>query len=250
MHILITGASSGLGAGLAEKYASDGNHLYLIARRMDRLERVKTLCEAQGASVTLFAADVSDFARMQTIATELTKDSLDLIILNAGISTGHQAEVTPFEIAKKVYDTNLISLHALMEPLIPMLKEQQHGQVVFISSLASLLTMPTSLIYGSSKRAMNAYAEGLRFMLHPYNVHVTTIKPGFIITELTDKNDFAMPFLLSLKQGVNRIYNAIEKKKKIYAFPLRFVLIIKLLNTLPLFLRERIVAFKNFNKEV
>ncbi|MDH5464008.1 MAG: SDR family NAD(P)-dependent oxidoreductase [Thiovulaceae bacterium] len=249
MNIVITGASSGIGAGLARKYATANNHLFLLARREDRLSSLKTELEALGATVSTYTVDVTDFTVMQNIALELSQKSLDLIILNAGISTGHSGDVTPFELAKKVYETNLLSLHAFLEPLIPALKVQKQGHIVFISSLASLLTMPTSLVYGSSKRAMNAYAEGLRFMLHPFNIDVTTIKPGFIVTELTDKNDFTMPFLLSLEKGVERISNAIKKKKKIYAFPLRFVLIIKLLNLLPLFFRQHIITSQSFNKE-
>ncbi len=249
MNIIITGASSGIGAGLARYYAKPGNHLFLIARRLDRLETLRDALTPTGVSVTLFQADVTDFETMQQIGEELSKIQLDLIILNAGISTGHSGSVTPFALAKQVYDTNLLSLHAFMEPVIPKLKEQQNGHVVFISSLASLLTMPTSLVYGSSKRAMNAYAEGLRFLLYPFHVRVTTIKPGFIVSELTDKNRFNMPFLLPLEKGVARIARAIERKKAIYAFPLRFVLIIRVLNLLPLFLRQRIVTFANFNKE-
>lgn len=249
MNIIITGASSGLGAGLAKRYAKAGNHLYLIARRIERLKALATIIKKSGAEVTLFEADVTDFDTMQQIAKTFAQIDLDLIILNAGISTGHSSDNPPFEVAKKVYDTNLLSLHAFLEPIIPQLKTQKKGHVVFISSLASLLTMPTSIIYGSSKRAMNAYAEGLRFMLHPYHIDITVIKPGFIASELTDKNDFEMPFLLSLEKGVARIEKAIRKRKRIYAFPLRFVLIISALNFLPLFLRTRLVVLANFKKE-
>ena len=247
MNILITGASSGIGAGLAKQYAKEGTHLFLIARRKARLESIKTYAKGMGADVTLYEADVTHFEAMQEIAQSLSRQKLDLIILNAGISTGHASDNPPFELAKKVYDTNVLALHALLEPLIPQLKAQKSGHVVFISSLASLLTMPTSIIYGSSKRAVNAYAEGLRFMLSPFHIHVTTIKPGFIQTELTDKNDFNMPFLLPLDKGVARIFKAIERKKKIYAFPKRFVAIITLLNLLPLTLREKIIHYFNFN---
>ena len=104
------------------------------------------------------------------------------------------------------------------------------------------------MVYGSSKRAMNAYAEGLRYMLKPYNIHITTIKPGFIVSELTDKNSFKMPFILPLDKGVAIIAKAIHQKKRILAFPLRFVLIIKLLNILPFALREKIVIYKSFSK--
>lgn len=250
MNIVITGASSGIGAGLAKQYAKEGNHLFLLARRLDRLESIRTYAQGLGAEVTLFEVDVTDFPSLQSIAQKLCQKKLDLIILNAGISTGHGSDNPPFALAQEVYNTNFVHLHAFLEPIIPKLKEQKEGQVVFISSLASLLTMPTSMVYGSSKRAMNAYAEGLRYMLKPFNINVTTIKPGFIISELTDKNSFKMPFLMSLEKGVIIIAKAINKKKSIFAFPLRFVLIIKLLNILPISLREKIVINKTFNKNL
>lgn len=248
MNIVITGASSGIGAGLVKHYAQEGNHLFLLARRLDRLQALQTVAHSLGAEVTIFKANVTNFESLSHIAKELSTYQLDLIILNAGISTGHDSDNPPFALAKEVYETNFVHLHAFLEPIIPKLKDQNRGHLVFISSLASLLTMPTSLVYGSSKRAMNAYAEGLRFMLKPFNIDVTTIKPGFIVSELTDKNDFKMPFLLSLDKGVAIIAKAIKKRKRIYAFPLRFVFIIKLLNALPSFLREKIIISKSFKK--
>jgi short-subunit dehydrogenase len=250
MNIVITGASSGIGAGLAKQYAHSGNHLFLLARRRDRLETLQTELQKLGALITIFEVDVTDFEKLKKIAYSLTHEQLDLIILNAGISTGHATDNPPFELAKQVYETNFVHLHAFLEPLIPKFKDQQSGQIVFISSLASLLTMPTSIIYGSSKRAMNAYAEGLRYMLTPYNIHITTIKPGFIVSELTDKNSFKMPFLLSLDKGVAIIAKAIRKKRRTFAFPLRFVVIIKFLNLLPSFIRERIIIAKSFDKNL
>lgn len=250
MNIVITGASSGIGAGLVKHYAKEGNHLFLLARRVDRLQALQTFAQGLGADVTLFEIDVTDFTKLSQIATDLSKEHLDLIILNAGISTGHESDNPSFVLAQKVYETNFVHIHAFLEPIIPKLKLQKEGQVVFISSLASLLTMPTSMIYGSSKRAMNAYAQGLRFMLKPFNINVTTIKPGFIVSELTDKNDFKMPFLLSQDKGVAIIANAIEKRKRIYAFPFRFVLIIKFLNLLPFYLREKIITKRSFAKDI
>ena len=247
MTVVITGASSGIGAGLVAHYAKKGNHLILIARRYDRLQ---TLAQTYTqATFTLYEADVRDFQRMQVLGKEIAATWIDLIILNAGISTGHESHNPSFEVAKNVIETNYLTLHALLEPIIPRLKMQKSGHVVFISSLASLFTMPTSIIYASSKRAMNAYAEGLRYMLYGFNVDVTTIKPGFIQTELTVKNDFTMPFLLPLEKGVARIAKAIEQKRKVYAFPLRFVLLIKALNWLPFIVRVNIVKYKNFKKE-
>lgn len=167
-----------------------------------------------------------------------------MVILNAGISIGHSEELTSFADFKKLYDVNVLANHAILEILLPKFKEQRSGKIVFISSLASLISMPTSFVYSSTKRAVNAYAEGIRYKYNRYGINVINILPGFIQSEMTDKNQFRMPFLLSTQEGVKRIIKAVEKNKRIHAFPLRFYIIISLLNLLPKFLREKIVNFR------
>ena len=248
MRIVITGASSGLGKHLALGYASSENELILIARRQEKLEAVAEQCRSNGAQVETIVSDVNDFDLMKKIAAELAKTRIDRIILNAGISVGHSGGITPFEDFHRLFQTNFLSIHALLEPVIPKMIEQKSGEIVFISSLASLMSMPTSVAYSSSKRALNAYAEGLRYQLKPYGVDVMTILPGFIDSEMTQKNKFKMPFLLSTDVGVQRIIKAIGQKKRFYPFPLRFYLMIKVTLLLPQFLRDRIVNFTNFKK--
>lgn len=236
---MITGASSGLGAELARQYANPQNSLILLARREEKLQKLQNELISICKSVEIIVVDVTDFDELQEKIK--TIDSIDLIILNAGISLGHSNGITPINEFRKLYDVNLFANHAILEVLLPKLQEQESGKIVFISSLASLISMPTSKAYSSSKRALNAYAEGIRYKYNKYGIKVINILPGFIKSELTDKNDFNMPFLLSTKDGVKRIKNAIEKEKRIYAFPLRFYLIITLLNLLPKSLREKIV---------
>ncbi len=250
MRIVITGASSGLGEHLALSYASCENELVLLARRGEKLEEVATQCRARGAKVETIVADVNDFESMHRIGTQIAQVYIDRIILNAGISVGHTAGVTPFEDFHRLFQTNFLSVHALLEPIIPKMIEQKSGEIVFISSLASLMSMPTSIAYSSSKRALNAYAEGLRYQLKPYGIDVMNILPGFIDSEMTQKNKFKMPFLLSTQTGVKRIVNAIEKKRRFYPFPLRFYLMIRATLLLPQFLRDRIVNFTDFKKGV
>ncbi len=247
MKIVITGASSGLGEEIAYRYASSDNHLVLMARNSDRLEQVANRCRDLGAMVDVVIVDVSDFAHLQSVAKEI--DGVDMAILNAGVSLGHESDgVTPFGDFKSVIDINFLSLHALLEPLLPQMMERKSGTIVFISSLASLFTMPTSIAYSSSKRAINAYAEGLSYQLARYNIDVINIAPGFIDSQMTRKNRFNMPFLLSTSDGVDRILQAIEDKKRFYTFPFRFALIIKIISLFPYRLREKIVNYLNFKK--
>ena len=243
MKILITGASSGLGAELARQYASPQNELILLARREDKLFKLRSELFEKCQSIDIIVADVTDFKTLQEKMKPI--QNLDIVILNAGISLGHSDEIPTIAEFKNLYDVNVLSNHAILEILLPKFKEQQSGKIVFISSLASLISMPSSKVYSSSKRALNAYAEGIRYKYNKYGIKVINILPGFVKSELTDKNDFNMPFLLSTEDGVKRIKKAIEKNKRIYVFPLRFYLIITALNLLPKFLREKIVNSHN-----
>ena len=241
MKILITGASSGLGAEFARQYATKENELFLLARREERLVRLKNELQDRCKNITLICVDVTAFEALQKEMKKLP--NIDMVILNAGISIGHLNAVPTISEFKKLYDVNVLANHAILEILLPKMRAKRSGKVVFISSLASLFSMPSSKVYSSSKRALNAYAEGVRYKYSPYGIKIITILPGFIKSELTDKNKFAMPFLLETEEGVSRMKQAIDKDKEFYAFPLRFYLIIRFFNLLPSFLSQRIVNY-------
>jgi short-subunit dehydrogenase len=238
LRILITGASSGIGRELAKLYATKDNELILLARREDRLQELQSqLLKAK--SVEIVVADVGEFDTLQEKIRDM--GAVDMVILNAGISLGHSLEMTPFKDFKKLYDVNLLSNHAILEILLPHFKSQGSGKIVFISSLASLFSMPSSKAYSSSKRALNAYAEGIRYKCKPYGIKVINILPGFIKSELTDKNSFHMPFLLSTEDGAKIIKRAIDKNKKFYPFPKRFYFFILLFRLFPDFIKQKII---------
>ena len=164
-----------------------------------------------------------------------------MVILNAGISLGHSGEMPTIEQFAELYDVNVLANHAILEVLLPKMKQRQSGTVVFISSLASLFSMPSSKVYSSSKRALNAYAEGVRYKYAPHGIEVLTLLPGFIKSELTDKNDFKMPFFLETKEGVVRMKKAIERKKAFYPFPRRFYYLIVLFKILPHSVQQKVI---------
>jgi short-subunit dehydrogenase len=239
VKILITGASSGLGAEFARQYASPQNELIFLARREEKLYALRHELFEKVKSIEIIIADVTEFASLQEKISKI--ENLDMLILNAGISLGHSQDITPMAEFKKLYDVNVLSNHAILEVLLPKFQAQESGTIVFISSLASLFSMPSSKVYSSSKRALNAYAEGIRYKYKKDNIKVITILPGFIKSELTDKNEFKMPFLLETQEGVAKMVKVIDKGKEFYAFPRRFYYLIKVLSLLPTFLREQIV---------
>lgn len=239
MKILITGASSGIGEALARLYATKDNELYLLARREERLQKLQTELSPLTKKVEIIVCDVTDFDKLQQKMREL--QDVDMVILNAGISLGHSLEITPFSEFKRLYDVNVLSSHAILEILLPKFLEKKSGRIVFISSLASLLSMPSSKVYSSSKRALNAYAEGLRYKYEPHGIKVINILPGFIKSELTEKNKFYMPFLLDTISGAKAIKKAIDKDKKFYPFPTRFYFLVVLFRALPSFLKQKVI---------
>jgi len=243
MKILITGASSGLGAEFARQYALEENELFLLARREEKLLALKEELSLTCKHITLIVVDVRDFSLLQKKLSFLPP--LDMVILNAGISLGHtHTDIPTLASFKNLYDVNVISQHAVLEVVLPKMQAQRSGKVVFISSLSSLFTMPTAKVYASSKRALNAYAEGIMYKYANDGIAVSVMLPGFIKSELTDKNEFAMPFLLETAEGVRRMKKAIEKGKRWYAFPLRFYFLIKILQLLPHRVRAYIVKNK------
>ncbi|WP_457747170.1 SDR family NAD(P)-dependent oxidoreductase [Sulfurimonas sp.] len=242
MKILITGASSGLGAEFSRQYATKESELILLARREDKLRALKEELSSACKKITYIVVDVTNFSLLQEKLQEI--DTPDMIILNAGISLGHTNKTSPtIEEFKNLFDVNVLSQHAILEVLLPQMQRRKSGKVVFISSLASLFSMPSSKVYSASKRALNAYAEGIRYKYTPDGIKVITILPGFIKSELTDKNEFNMPMLLETRDGVERMRRAIDKGKEFYAFPLRFYLIIRFFNLLPSALSQRIVNY-------
>jgi len=241
MKILITGASSGIGAEFARQYAKAENELFLLARRGERLSQLKSQLDPYCKSIELLVVDVTEFEPLQTALEEL--GALDLIILNAGISLGHDSIVADSADAKRIYDVNLLSQHTVVATLLPKMLEAKSGHIVFISSLAALFTMPTATLYASSKRALNAYAEGIAYAYHSEGIAVTTIMPGFIRSELTDKNNFAMPLFLETDVAVAKMRRAIAKKKPLYAFPWPLYWLMRGVGILPFWMRVRIVSW-------
>ncbi|AZV47009.1 short-chain dehydrogenase [Nautilia sp. PV-1] len=231
MNILITGASRGIGRELLNRYLKKADKIYAVARNTDRLKNLQ--------NVEPVNLNLADLDKVREFAKSLK--NIDLVIANAAISLPHSPDFTPFEDFKKTFDVNFLSIHALLEGIVPDMQKRKKGKIVLISSLASLVGAPSSMPYSASKRAINSYAQSLRNMLEKDNIKVINILPGFIKTDMTDKNDFYMPFLMDLQSGVDNIVYAIEKEKKEYAFPKRFYYLIKLFNMLPLNVQDKLL---------
>ena len=239
MKIAITGASSGIGYGLAERYIEKGHTLFLFARSEEKLNRLKNLAPER---VYIYPCDITDTEKFSEILKQVLKEHfIDIAVANAGISLGHGFDISDFESFKKTYEVNVFGVHLFLEPILRKMKEQKRGKAVVISSLAGIMASPSSLAYSSTKRALFSYCESMRNLLAPYNVKVINIMPGFIKTPLTAKNKFKMPFLMELDYALDKIEYAIEKNKKEYGFPKLFYYTLRFLSCMPVFIRDAIL---------
>ena len=234
-HILITGASSGIGEELAFQYAAPDIGLFLSGRDRDRLESIAAKCRDKGAFVSTQIIDVADRQAMADwIARVLERGPLDLVIANAGISGGFGGQdIEDIVHDYQIFDVNLTGVLNTIYPALPSMVVQKFGQIVIISSLASFIPMPSAPAYSASKAAVRFYGEALAVKLKPYNISVTVVCPGFIKSRMTDANDFPMPFFMETDVAVRQMINGIKKKKLLVEFPMPFVLILKLLCILP-----------------
>jgi short-subunit dehydrogenase len=226
--VVITGASSGIGRGLAVELARRGARLGLVARRKELLDEIVTEIASSGghnggqpANVRAIAADVQDAESMRAAADQLRAEfgNIDVLIANAGIGGYNDAGQLDAANLAKVINVNVIGASNSVAAVIPEMVKRGSGQLVVISSLAAYRGLPKSAAYCASKAAVSAMFESLRLDLKPHGIDVTIIHPGFIKTPLTAGRQAKLPWLQELEPAVKKIVNAIERRKKSYAFP-------------------------------
>lgn len=232
---MITGASAGIGKGLALEIAARGARLGLLARREDVLNETVAEIKKRNGHAVAAAADVRDQKAMRAAADRFRAElgPIDVMIANAGIGTSkHAAQLNPEQVAE-VININLIGAVNSVAAVLPEMVERGSGQLVGIASLASYRGLAKSAAYCASKAGVSSYFESLRIDLRRTGVGVTVIYPGFIKTELTAGRAAKMPYLMELDDGVRKILLAIEKGKKSYAFPWQLATIVRSCSILP-----------------
>ncbi|HVJ42776.1 MAG TPA: SDR family NAD(P)-dependent oxidoreductase [Dongiaceae bacterium] len=219
-HVLITGATSGIGAALARSYAVPGRHLTLNGRNGERLTEVSALCRASGATVRELVLDVAD--RAATTAHLLAVDGddpVDLLIANAGISGGTHGGSESAEQVRAIFATNVDGVLNTVLPLLPRMEARRRGQIALMASLAGHRGFPGAPAYCGSKAAIKVWGEGLRGQMAPSAVEVTVVMPGYIKTPMTDANDFPMPFMMPVERAARLIRDRLAGNPARIAFP-------------------------------
>jgi len=186
--VIVTGASAGIGEATARRLARAGAKVVITARRADRLESLARELDPTGSNVLAVAGDItSDADRRHLVATALAKfGRIDGLVNNAGYGTRGPIEVAPVDLVRKNFETNLFSLIALTQLVLPGMRARGTGCIVNIGSVAGRIARPLSSIYDATKHALEAITDGLRGELKPFGVRVTLIRPGFIITEFVE----------------------------------------------------------------
>lgn len=237
--LLLTGASSGIGAALAAAYAARGWRLVLIARRAELLEQLARDCGLAPDDPTrlrLIAADVRDTDRLRTEADTLLREwgCPQVVIANAGISHGVDlSQAEDLDVAIDIMDINWAAALATLAPFIAPMRARGSGALVGIASVAGVRGLPCHAAYCASKAALIRSLESLRVELRPSGVKVVTISPGYIDTAMTAGNRFRMPFLMSPAVFARSALRAIDTGRAYATIPWQMGLLSKLLHVVP-----------------
>ncbi len=212
--ILITGASSGLGRGMAREFAARGCHLALCARRSERLETLRAeLLDRYRVRVEIRSLDVNDHGQVFAVFREFAAafGRLDRVIVNAGIGDGRRIGSGRFEQNRRVMETNLVAALAQCEAAVERFREQNHGHLVLMSSISAVRGLPGSMTsYAASKAGLRHLGEGIRAELINTPIRVTTLLPGYIRTELNAGAE-KLPFAVDEVSGSRALVRAIER---------------------------------------
>ncbi len=241
-RVFITGASSGLGRGLARLYAETGSVIGLVGRREDALRTLAAELERRGARSEIYPVDVRSTERMEAASSHFFESAggCDVVIANAGIGEARKDLRCDSGAAAEVMHVNVIGLTNTLLPWVDRMRTQGSGTLVGMASVAGYRAIPGSLSYSASKAAVMTFMEGLQMELDGSGVHAMSICPGFIRTPLTDKNEFSMPFLMECDEACPKMKKAIDQKRRRYTFPFPMLVAAQMMRVAPPWFLKRI----------
>ena len=215
--ILITGASSGLGAEMARQFAALGHDLALCARRTERLEELRgeILAAHPGRRVEVRQLDVNDHDQVFEVFRAFRTDfgHLDRIVVNAGLGKGAPLGTGKFYANRETAQTNFIGALAQTEAAVEIFRRQDSGHLVMVSSVSAVRGMPRNITaYAATKAGVANLAEGVRAELYGTPIKVTVLYPGYIESEMSVRSA-KTPLMAGTEDGVRSMVRAMEKEK-------------------------------------
>lgn len=244
--ILITGASRGIGKAIALELSKNNNYIALLARDGKKLQELKIQIESNGSKCLAVKCDVSVKDEVRNAIEIILKEfhRIDMAFLNAGIGISNFMKDFDSGKFENTFKVNVFGIAYFLEKLIPIMKKQNSGTIVGISSLADARGLPGSAAYSASKIAVSHLLEAARIELKKFGINVVTVKPGFIKTDLVAKNTFYMPFLMEADDAAKRIFKDISNNKTRISFPLPVAIINYIGKITPGFIYENILKYR------
>jgi short-subunit dehydrogenase len=216
-NILITGASSGLGKGMAKEFAKQGCNLALCARRFELLEQLKSELEQINPNITISikVLDVNDHEQVFSVFNAFKDElnGLDRVIINAGMGKGASIGTGYFNANKQTAQTNFVAALAQAEAAMEIFRAQNHGHLVTISSISAVRGFRRAMtVYAATKAAITSLSEGIRIDVMHTPIKVSCVHPGFIRSEINEKVK-TVPFIIDTETGCKALVKAINKEK-------------------------------------
>lgn len=221
-NVLIIGASSAIAQATAKLFAAQGDKLCLVGRNADKLSQIAADLKVRGApQVSQIIADLNDFAQHESLIKQavVNLQGLDIVLIAHGTLDDQKACEQDYKTAEACLRTNFLSVVSLVTPLANFFEQQRYGCIAVISSVAGDRGRQSNYVYGTAKGAVNLFLQGLRNRLHPANVQVLTIKPGFVDTPMTAQITKKGALWAQPEQIAAGIYHAIEKRKNCVYLP-------------------------------
>lgn len=217
----VTGASSGLGMGLALRFAREGYAVALAARRAQRLDELVKRITAVGGRALACPCDVTDREDVHAAVAraEAELGPVDLLVASAGVGRMTPADTLNAKDLELLLRVNVLGAAYAVEAVLPGMIRRHSGHLVAIGSLTGYGGLPKTAAYSASKGAVKNYFESLRIDLRGSGVAVTVITPGYVKTEMTAKNDHPMPLLMELDDAVELMARAVRKRAPHLTFP-------------------------------
>lgn len=234
-NVIIIGASQGIGKALAMEFASNGSNLVLLSRNEEGVKKVSDEINSTGHACVYKRCDVTSKEELR-YGLEFalsTLNTIDLVIINSGIGGPNWMDSFSSEQFIDTFNVNTFAIAYSFEILIPILKKQGYGTIAGVTSLADVRGYGGSSSYSASKAAGSILLEAARVELKKLNIRVITIRPGFVKTAMTDKNEFYMPLLMQPPKAARNIRKKLEKGRSLVQFPWPIVMATRLIKNIP-----------------